>query len=164
MPREPKAWLELYEIEKEAETLLQRIAEEESKPIPSPELKELRKEYSEIKRHAEVIKEHRLLTITEYQFEEQTRFRAMLEYETRLSIMRSRRAWQDRMEQAIRDRTREAFPWDLYRKYRWTAGWRGRRALLGSFVRVHAKGFKDVASMKLAKVIQEFRILGAKWK
>ena len=164
MPREPKAWLELYETEKEAERLLQRIAEEEGKPIPSPKLKELRKEYSEIHRHAEVIKEHRLLTLTEYQFEEHKSFRAMLEYETRLSIMRSRRAWQDRMEQAIRDRAREAFPWDLYRKHRWTMGWRGRKALLGSFVRIYAKGFKGVASMKLAKAIQELRILRAKWR
>ena len=38
------------------------------------------------------------------------------------------------------------------------------RILLGAFVRVQTVGFKSIALMKMAKVVQEFRILGAKLK
>ena len=163
-PREPHEldapWKQgpLTPVEVEAEKLRERIAEEESKRIPSPELRELRKEYSKVKRYAEVVSQGRVLTLIENNFEKEARVRARKEDATRLATMHARRAWQDRMEQVIRERNREMFDWDFYRKHRWSINWEGRRLLFGEFVRVQTVGFKKIAWIKFAKVIQEFRM------
>ena len=133
--------------------LRERNAEEESKPIPSPKLRELRKEYSQVNRYAEIVKEGRTITLRENAFEA-----------ARLSIMRSRRAWQDKMEQAIRERTRESFDWGFCKKHRWSLSWKGRRLLLGEFVRVRAVGFKRIAWNNFAKVAQEVRIWSVRFR
>ena len=165
MYRDPKDWVPyrideddpLTPIEVEAEQLLERIAKEESKPIPSPELRELRKEYSKVKRYAEIAREGRILTKTENAFEVDKWARGQV-------IMRMRREWQDRMEQAVRERNRELFDWDFYRKHRWNLSWTGRRVMLGEFVRTQAVGFKRIARIKYGKILQELRMWSARLK
>lgn len=149
-------------VEVEAEQLRQQIAQEESKPIPSPELRDLRKAYSKIKRHAEVASQGRVLTQLENNLEKDALLQARKQDARRLAMMYSRRAWLDKMEQTIRESNREAFDWDFYRKHRWSLNWRGRRLLLGEFVRVRTVGFRNLAWIKFVKVIQEFRIWGGR--
>ena len=88
----------LTQVEVEAEELRERTAEEESKRIPSPELRELRKEYSQVKRYAEVVREGRILTLAENALEAEALVLARKTDATRLAVMHSRRAWQDKLE------------------------------------------------------------------
>ena len=166
-----KAWIQMRldkqnrptEVEVAAESLRQQIAEEESKSIPSPELRELRREYSKLSRYAAVAEEGRKLCQREKNFEAQAWIRAEAEHVARLTILRSFRAWQEKQEQIVWERHREAFDWEFYRKHRWSIGWRGKRKLLGHYVRVKTVGIQSIASVKLAKVIIEFKMLTARF-
>lgn len=170
MPNEEENWHKWLnnddrtKAEVKAIELRVKIEEEESKPIPSPTLRELRKEYSEIRPRAEHDKAGRILKLAEQKIEARTWEQPEIEDDIRMNIMHLRKAWLDGREQMIRASIRDPFDRDYIRKHWLGTSWRGRRSLAGAFVKFKASEFRVLARIRRARVIQEFRIWSVRFK
>ena len=77
----------------------------------------------------------------------------VLEGDNDLTVLREYRVLLDKMEEVGRARMRNAFDMNALREYWRTLGWRGRRSLVRTHVKIGTLEARKIASLKLTRVL-----------